>query len=281
MAIHQIQPEALTEGASVLVDGRLVFGRLRTRFEGEELVRRNQGRTYPVTSPHTTVTVGGASVRYRNPAAPTIEEQYVAERVYTSKTHPEHGPSYSLDSKGNNLPEIYAKADNGHYVQDDDPQELANGLDVTLVITVYKPRAYEKRGLALTRVLVNEPIRYYGGGDGVDTADLASRGIVFDGASHPVRPGDHEPSATPADPGEEPAADEVPAGTVIDENGFAAPAPTAVPAPTPAAASAPAPADDKDAQIARMKAELARLQGTGSAVGPNPWDEGPGIRPQA
>lgn len=287
---HEIEAEDLTPGAVVMIQGTITYSQLRTPISGQQLVERNKFRKHPAVMPYTTITIGSATV-LPNPAnpEPTTEEKFVAERLYIPAKHPEHGLSYTVDSKGS-LPQILVRNEQGHYAADTSTEELANGLNVTLVLRFYASKKYPdgKRGVSVAQVLVNEPVRYYTR-SGVEANELAARGIVIDGplpAATPI-------TETPATAGEQAApaapAPAVPAdtGTVIDENGFAGPAPVAA-TPAPAPVQAPAPVSDPAAEeIARLKAEVARLKqpapapqapapvaaGVSAMGSSNPWDE--------
>src|SRR5437868_6703473 len=141
MANYSVAAEQVTEGALVLVRGKLGFARLTRLIEGAELqasdARRAQNGMNPVGVPHTTANVTVAEVICKDPANPTPEELFVAERRYASKKRPETGANYSIDSKGRNLPVIAIPNGEGQVVQDASGQELAQGLDVTLVLRVY------------------------------------------------------------------------------------------------------------------------------------------------
>ncbi|GAA1113910.1 hypothetical protein [Nocardiopsis metallicus] len=303
MANNTIRADQLTEGSVVTIRGKLTFARLTRRIEGKELAlanarRRQAGMKYDITSPYTTATIGGGvQVIYADPNNPTLEEQYVAERCYISQKKPEDGLSYSIDSKGNNLPSIGIPGEGG-FVQDFSGQELARGLDVTLVLEVYKARDQENRGLGLTHVLVNEAPRYYTPG-GVDEAQLKARGITL------AQPMQAVPSneATPVGEAE-------PVGTEVDEASglsFPAPQPAGQVQQTPAQSApfaqqvAPAPVaqpqvlqqaqaqpvpvqaeETAEQKLARIEAENARLRAeneaakdVASAIGTpdpsNPW----------
>ncbi|NKY96560.1 hypothetical protein [Nocardiopsis alborubida] len=285
MANNTVRADQLTEGSVVTIRGKLAFARLTRRIEGKELAqanvrRRQAGMKYDITSPYTTATIsGGAQVIYADPDNPTLEEQYVAERCYTSKKKPEDGLSYSIDSKGNNLPSIGIPGEGG-FVQDLSGQELARGLDVTLVLEVYKARDQENRGLGLTHVLVNEAPRYYTPGS-VDESQLKARGITL------AQPMQAVPSneATPVGGAE-------PVGTEVDKtSGLSFPAPQPAgqvqQAPTQPAPSAqqvvPAPVAQPQAvqqaqpssvqaeetaeqKLARIEAENARLRAENQAA---------------
>ncbi len=294
MANYSISASQLTEGTSVFIRGKLAFARLTSLIEGAALAasdqRKVQNGMSPVGKPHTTATVTEAEVQFADPANPTIEEQFVAERRYVSKKNPDTGANYSIDSKGTNLPIIAIPSDKGDgtFDQDTSGQELAQGLDVTLVLRVYKPKNFANRGLSLDQVIVNEAPRYYNAG-GVATGELAARGIVFNAP----------PRAVQAQAGSDSAIGngEEPVGTDV-EDGLSFPAPVAAVAPVQVQAPAQvqaapvqtatvpqvaAPAVQPQAQVetpeqklARLEAENAALKNAGSAVGApsaqGPWN---------
>ncbi|WP_338675905.1 hypothetical protein V1460_25275 [Streptomyces sp. SCSIO 30461] len=299
MASYSISARKIAEGKNVFIRGKLGFAVLARLIEGAELVASDQRKTKngmsPVGKPHTTATIIHAEVQFADPSNPTLEEQFVSERRYDSSKHPETGPNYSIDSKGSTLPVIAIPSSKGDgtYDQDESGQELAQGLDVTLVLRTYKPKNFENRGLALEQVIVHEAPRYYNAG-GIDQAELAARGIVLNDTPRPVR-------ATPAPAAAVPVATEVEDGlsfpapqpasapvAVTAQSPVQAQAPaTAVaapvaapPAPVAVAAAAPAPASARqetlEQKLARLEAENASLKDAGSAVGSpvatGPWN---------
>lgn len=301
MVNYAVAASDLTEGALVLIRGRLDFSRLTRPIDGAALKavddRRVQSGRLAIGKPHTTATITHAEVICKDPGNPSVDERYVAERRYASTKHPETGANYSIDSKGTNLPVIAAPGDDGKVVQDTSSRELARGLDVTLVLRVYKAKGFSNRGLSLDQVIVNEPVRYYVGN--TNTAELAARGIVFAAPPQNVQAAtgsDTEQGIGTADA----AVVDDGTGTVIDENGFALPGPAA-PQPQQAAsagaavpAAAPSPqiaaqavtpaaqqAESLEAKLARLEAENTALKDAGSAVGApvavgapaNPWSD--------
>lgn len=304
MANYSISASQLAEGASVLIRGKLAFARLTSLIEGAALVasdeRKVKNGMSPVGKPHTTATITEAEVVFADPATPTVEEQFVSERRYTSKKNPDTGANYSIDSKGTSLPVIAVPSatNPGTFDQDPSGRELAQGLEVTLVLRVYKPKNFTNRGLALDQVIVHETPRYYNGG-GVAAGELAARGIVFNTLPRAVQaqPGTGSGAGSALGNGPEPV------GTDVEDGlSFPAPQPTAVapapaqapvqavaeapqaaaPAVQPAAQPAAQPAgetpEEKLARLERENAELknAELMNTGSAVGapvgPGPWN---------
>jgi hypothetical protein len=295
MANYTISASQIAEGKNVFIRGRLGFAVLTRLIDGAELVtsdlRKTQNGMSPIGKPHTTATITHAEVQFAAPDNPTLEEQFVSERRYDSPKRPETGPNYSIDSKGSTLPiiAIPSPKGDGTYDQDESGRELAQGLDVTLVLRTFKPKDFKNRGLALEQVIVHEVPRYYNAG-GVDQAELAARGIVLNGTLRPVQA--TPTSAVPAAAG--------PVATQI-EDGLSFPAPqpaaaaagaqapvqtvaaTVASAPAPAAASAPAQQETLEQKLARLEAENASLKDAGSAVGSpvatGPWN-GPGPAPE-
>src|SRR6266540_3201781 len=142
MVNYSVSASELTEGELVLVRGKLGFSRLTHLIEGAALeasdARKVQNGMNAVKAPHTTATLTQAEIICKDSGNPTVEERYVAERRYASAKRPETGANYSIDSKGKNLPVIAVPGDDGKVVQDISGRELAQGLDVTLVLRVYK-----------------------------------------------------------------------------------------------------------------------------------------------
>ncbi|MEU9602735.1 hypothetical protein AB0E06_38840 [Streptomyces sp. NPDC048109] len=296
MANYAISASQITEGKNVFIRGKLGFAVLARLIEGAELAASDQRKTQngmnPVGKPHTTATIIHAEVQFADPNNPTPEEQFVSERRYDSPKRPETGPNYSIDSKGSTLPVIAIPSSKGDgtYDQDESGQELAQGLDVTLVLRTYKPKNFNNRGLALEQVIVHEAPRYYNAG-GVDQAELAARGIVLNGTPRPVQatPASAAPAAAVAVatevedglsfPAPQPASAPVAVSAQSPATAVAAPV-AAVPAPdaVPAAAPAPAPARQEtlEQKLARLEAENASLKDAGSPVGSpvatGPWN---------
>ncbi|WP_328689765.1 hypothetical protein OHA74_11795 [Streptomyces phaeochromogenes] len=291
MANYSISASQITEGKNVFIRGKLGFAVLARLIEGAELVASDQRRTKngmtPVGKPHITATIIHAEVQCADPNNPTLEEQFVSERRYDSPKRPETGANYSIDSKGSTLPiiAIPSPKGDGTYDQDESGQELAQGLDVTLVLRTYKPKDFNNRGLALEQVIVHEEPRYYNAG-GVDPAELAARGIVLNGTPRPVQASPAAaPTAVPVatevedglsfptpQPASAPAVvaaqAQVPA-TAVAAPVAAAPAPAPAPVAVAGTAPAPAPAQEEtlEEKLVRLEAENASLKDAGSAVG--------------
>lgn len=300
-----ITAETLRPGQQILVQGKLTFGKLSQQYQGAELERRitqqkQNGSFYPTDVPHTTVNIADAKVLFKDGTNPTIEEQFVQGKTYEIKSGDNQGKiGFGIDDKGKFLPAVFEKnSETGKYAPVTLERELASGLDVILVLETYAPKGgYAKKGLGLSQVLINEPLKYYGGGASVEA--LAERGIVFEAPA--VRVEATAGAAAPAE-GQGYQGEALPANTQIDQSsGLAMPSPgvapapaaapvattTVAPIPTPAPAAPAAPVDDKDAQIAALMAQLEAKNATpagGSAFDqepaaaapaaagqPNPW----------
>lgn len=189
MSNRTITTNQLTPGRIFLVRGKVGFSRLTSRIEGEELqqdIQRRRSKGWlPIEKPYTTITINQAEVivKDRNNIQP--EEQYAIESLYTSSSQRgQGGYSYTANNKGTRaLPYIAVTRAGAQGVVDQiQPEgELANGLDVTLVMRVFKGKP--NMGVSLDGVIVNEPIRYFDNtraGDGLD-----GFGITF----NPLAPG--------------------------------------------------------------------------------------------
>ncbi|MDX3020088.1 hypothetical protein [Streptomyces acidiscabies] len=281
MANYSVSASQIVEGRNVFIRGKLGFAVLARLIDGAELVASDQRRTNngmtPVGKPHTTATIIHAEVQFTDPDNPTLEEQFVSERRFASPKRPETGLNYSIDSKGSTLPVIAIPSSKGDntYDQDTSGQELAQGLDVTLVLRIYKSKNFTNRGVALEQVIVHDAPRYYNA-SGVDQAELAARGIVFNGT----------PRAVQAVPASAAPVAAVPVATEVEDGlSFPAPQPASAPvavaapasvavAPAPAAAPAPVQQETLEQKLARLEAENASLKDAGSAVG-SPVATGP------
>lgn len=227
--------ENLREGSLIVVHGKLSFSRLAHPIEGKALEasidrQRKLGRKYPTLSPHTTVTLSEAQVLPNDPSGQmTPEEIFVYESFYTAKSG---AVTFSVDNVGTSLPPVLAKGDDGQYRQVELEGDLDTGLDVMVVLNVFKPKQYEKRGLGISQVFVNEPLRYYAS-TGIPRSLLERHGIVVSGEVRVPAP-----AASSADTAPENGDVDAPSGTVV-ENGVALPGPGLVPSAPVAAQPAP------------------------------------------
>ena len=233
-----IPAERLNAGAQILVRGKISFSRLAKVIDGQELATRvaqekARGRIYPTDVPHTTVSVVDAQLMPANPAALTIDEQFVQEKIYTVGSGENQGKmAYGVDNKGTILPTVLEldPENPGAYRQLVLERDLASGVDVILVLQVYKPKNYAKHGIGIQQVVLQEPVRYFASA-GADTAALAARGIIVSGPIRTVdgaqSPAGDTAAAAAAFQSEADMSQFVPANTGVDANGLAAPIPGA------------------------------------------------------
>lgn len=278
MANYNISANQLREGQVVLVKGKLTFSRLTRLVEGEALARVDAQRVsngmQPIGRPHTSISLAHAEVLFQNPAEPTKEEQFVEERRYTSKKHPEYGECYSLDNKSDRLPIVSKLNAEGKAEQVELAGELAADVEVIVVLRVYKPRNYNNRGLSLDQVIIQDTeVKYFSAG--ATNEALAAVGIVY--AAPPVAQ-QAGPAATPSnDVDPQTAAAQAAGAWPTPGTDAPAPAPAAVDpyrsTEAPAAAEAPvaaapapaAPQNDAQAQIAALQKQLAEAQAAANA----------------
>lgn len=306
-----IPAERLREGQQILIRGKVSFSRLAQLVEGEALVKsiesaQKRGQLYPTKVPHTTINLVDAQVIAANPAALTTEEQFVQEKTFIVKSGDNAGKvGYSLDNKSSYLPTVLEMdpENAGQYRQLVLERDLASGIEVTLVLQVFKPAGYEKRGIGLQQIVLSEPVRYFAS-SGVDASALAARGIVVNGPVRAVAGADSTAVAAPFQTGAEYAGSEtvIPANSQADAHGFAVPTPGAqgavpvqsfaaqtfpVSAPVavatlapvavaPVAAPVAAPVETQEQIIARLTQQVAEQAAaqTGSGGG-SPFDAAP------
>lgn len=167
----------LNPGAIYLVRGKVSFSRITRHTTDKERDEANKRRMHPIDKNYTTITLYDAVVLARDPQNPSIEERYASECLYKSSSQNYPNNNFSAINKSPNLPQIAVLEGNNQYKQIIPENELAQGLDVTLVMRVYKTKM--NNGVSLDKVFVNEPIKYYTGNQkSVDNA-LAGYGIVF------------------------------------------------------------------------------------------------------
>lgn len=241
-------------GTVFMVRGNIVFSRLMSKVDGEELRRANEnaakiGKTAQ-NKPYTTIQISNARVLCGDPNNLTPVETAATQRLYTSKKHPERKACFEVFDKGNSLPLIgVVDPENPSVVNGVNLEhDLTTGLDVTVVCEIYKPKMQPNNGVAIARVIVNEPIRYLQT-DNIDKV-LKEQGVTWNPApevepktTSTVTPA--EPQAVPFNqPQAAPFGQPVtpPQGNPYTTQPTPAPQPAPAPAPAPAPQPAPAPA---------------------------------------
>ena len=226
----KIKINDLTPDTTYLLRGKVAYSRVSRHTTDEERIKDNQRRTYKIDKNYTNITIYDVSILCKDPQKPTIEEQYAAECLYKSHVDKYTGKSFSALNKSENLPKVGVINDKGEYDSVKLQGELAQGLDVTIVMRVFKGKNSMNNGVSLDTILVNEPLRYFS--NNVVEKDLEARGIIFHDEKPMEAPKDDKPVE---DPQAEPQADANPFAA-----NTAAPAAETQATEKPAETSAPA-----------------------------------------
>lgn len=179
---NTINVNSLTVDSTYLVRGKSAFCRITRQTTDAEREAANKTRQHPIEKNYTTISIYDAQVLCKDPNKPSLEEQYAAEKLYRSSSPDQPGNNFTAMNKSHNLPKVaVADPNNPNSYDEIIPEgELARGVDVTLVMRVFKGQG--NNGVSLDRVLVNEPIRYFGGSSSVDKS-LSEMGITFNALS--------------------------------------------------------------------------------------------------
>lgn len=217
-----IAAETIRPDQTVLVRGTVTFSRVASLITGDELNRRiaqqkQRGSLYVTDKEHTTIDILDPKVLAVDPQNPTLEERYVAEKFYDRKSGKNAGhKGFNIDDKSKSLPVVLEKdPQTGNYRQVILEADLAEGMDVTLVLETFQSGGYAKKGLGLANIILNEELKYYQ--PSINTEALAAHGITIEGGIQRVT-GDAAKSVAPA-----PA--EAPDENTIYQDGFALPGP--------------------------------------------------------
>ncbi len=246
---NPIKLNSIAPNTTVMIRGKVSFSRIASLIQGDELTRDIQEQSkrtqYPITSPYCKLSLCEARVVYQDQAAATDPsrktaiEQWAENEMYVSTKNPQKYPGMNYNAvMTKRLPWLGVL--DGTTVQQVTPEgELANGMDVTIVLRVYKSKNYANHGVSFDGIICNEPVRYF------QQVNLSAYGLTFKPEVRTV-PAD-EADAASGDEGYQsnpfsaaPAA-ETPAEAPAPAGQFpAAPAPAA-PAPgAPVAPAAPA-----------------------------------------
>ena len=163
-----IRNNQLTPDTFVLVRGNIEYSRLTRPIDGEELEkdkrRRAQMGGIPIDKPYTTVTLTNARIVPLKPGQKSIEETYVEERFYRKGSDPADAPLHYAINNKSPYPNQFYQADPGEITKGDQiypERELANGLDVVLILRVFAASGFAQKGIGLHSVVLQEPLRYY------------------------------------------------------------------------------------------------------------------------
>lgn len=196
---RSINTNQLTAGKTFMVRGNITYCRIASQIAGDELAKSDariqQKGWNPVGRPHTTVTICNARVECVNPNQPSLEEQYGMESMFTSQSEiaRDNGGGYCFQgmNKGKFLPFVGVRRQNEPNTVDEivPENELATGLDVTLVMRVFQGKP--NKGVSLDGVIVNEPLRYRT--NNATASALADLGITFNPAPNKPVPVEANP----------------------------------------------------------------------------------------
>lgn len=233
-----VSDKELTVGAIILVRGNIEFSRLTKHIEGEELLkdqrRKVQMGMNPVDKPYTTVQLTNARIVPLHPGEQTPDEKFVEERFWKREGDPADAPyHYSINNKSP-FPNLFYQAKPGKATEGDQiyPEaELANGLDIILVLRVFQPKGFNRKSVTLNSIILQEPVRYY---VGANSRALEEAGIILHNKKAPeTAAAPVAAQTTPAAAPVQPVAPAVSAPT--PGNAFATAAPAAPAANTAAA----------------------------------------------
>lgn len=257
---NKISPNQLKENTLVKVLGKVTFSRVTRKVDGDELARENARRQShgipPYSGPFITITVENARIVPENPNMMNLEEQYIQEKFYAKNNTP-GVMCYSYNSTSSSFPRLFqvkelpdGSYDVGHVEEVAPTGEPDSGLEVMLVLRIYKPKNYNNRGVALDCVIAQSKMRFYESGSAI--GQLKNTGIIVDSqlteddrnkarehatAAMPVA--NTEPTATPvAAPQGDALSSDVQAATPVTPIAPTAPAyatapAAAMPQPTP------------------------------------------------
>lgn len=169
---RKISINELTPNEIIKVRGKVNWSHISYLYDGEELKieneKRNQYSKFKTDiGPHTRLSVTNAEIIEVNPIAnqPSLLAQYIRQRMWLSTQNPELGYHYDAISKRKTPPEVYVQLDPNQTQVDQiflqTKQELAIGLDVTIVLRVYKPKNYGNNAIAFDSVIINEEPRFF------------------------------------------------------------------------------------------------------------------------
>ena len=224
-----ININSITPGTVVYVNGVADFSRIKDQIAGEELAADNARKISKgmraIDKPHTRFTISHASVQYADPAAPNIAEQYISEKFYKSKIHPEKDNCYTGMNRSSRLPEVYTRKSisSMELTPIEKKGELAPGQSVTLMLRFFATNM--NTGVSLDAVIVNgEPVRWSNGSNTENA--LSARGFTINESAtveeviEDLKPAYEQPAAQPVAP---------------QTAAYAQPVPSAIPAAQPAA----------------------------------------------
>ena len=148
---------------TALVKGTVAYSHIRSLISGEALAKKiaeakaRSNRAKPKEVPHFSITLSNPSILVQDPTAPNMLEVAISQRFYTTKNGVH---SVGFDIAGQYCWPIAVKDPvTGQYNEIEPEGELAQGLEVILVMTSYS--SSHGNGVGVNKVLVPGEIKYY------------------------------------------------------------------------------------------------------------------------
>lgn len=199
---YQYDRNNLVKDSYAYIHGKIAFSRLARLIEGQALAEENQRRAQqgrkPANSPFTTVTLCNLTPESfipndQNSQGDQFLVEYLKERAFQSKAHPEQGVSATVEDTSGRIPNVAQIGEDKTASPVVLENDLAPGVDVYVRVKSFVSKS-GNTGTGIDLVVINEtgPIRYYGGGN---TADLSALGLTLQGSFPQQTPA---PQAQPA-----------------------------------------------------------------------------------
>ena len=195
MAQKTVNTNNLTPGAIILIRGQVTYSHITKKIEGDELARqvdraRRDGRIPPdPNKPYTQLSIDHVTVPVKDKDHPTLEETYALEHIYQIVRR-ETGETvwcYQGMNKGRDLPKVLVRNAQGGYDEIQPEGELANGLNVTLVMRVFTTNL--NNGISMDAIMVDEPIRYFTSNDVLNQLEKLGVAVTRKAAAPAAVPG--------------------------------------------------------------------------------------------
>jgi hypothetical protein len=193
---------------TVHIRGKVQYCRVTSQIQGKELENTNARRVNmgmsPIDKPHTSLTINFAEVVFKDPQNPTLEEQYIAERLYYPKQADKinydtsKGLWCSYVNKGNTLPIVAVRRGN-QLVEIRPEGELAQGMTVTMTVRTFKSKNYAGCGCTLNDIICEEEPIYRAG---TAFADSGATFVPLQGYDRRIHP-QAEPNGQPYNPAQQ------------------------------------------------------------------------------
>lgn len=207
---YSVTTNMLTTDETVMIDGKVSFSRISRKMNAKEIEAENERRRAngnkmsPIdpNKPYSYIELYDVSVRTQNPT-PRLIETYIREHCYVtpkSKTHP-NSNCFMAKNSGNGVPTLcILQPDGVNTVQDylAEGEELAAGLQVSILCKVFDSKNSPNKGLALETVIITDPrglVLY----ERAATAEaMAAYGYTYTETPKPAAPAPQMPQEQPA-----------------------------------------------------------------------------------